>query len=75
MISGGQELLVSVGSNQYGLELRLLPAAAMSQRPVHRPADVVHYQALVQSQLATRDIAKDSGWVGGQGNKRGRDVV
>jgi hypothetical protein len=66
MVSGGDVILVDVGQ---GPQL-LLSAAAFRHNPAYRMAKQAHYQVHGQGVAATRDIAKDKGWVGGGGGKR-----
>ncbi|WIA35141.1 hypothetical protein OEZ86_003618 [Tetradesmus obliquus] len=78
MVSGGDEVLVDLGCGpQQGPQL-LLPAAELLHNPMYRCARPVTYAPHGKDKrMMTRDVAQDSGWVGGHGSKqkRGREFV
>jgi hypothetical protein len=77
MISGGEEVLVDMGRGpQQGPQL-LLPATALRHDPFYRTATPARYEPHRKDKVGmTRDVAKDTGWVGGQqGSKRGREFA
>jgi hypothetical protein len=76
MLSGGEEVLVHAAQGAL-----LLPAAAFWHDPVirHHPecrgAEQAYYQVHLKGAEVMREIAKDTGWVGGAGGKRGREFA
>jgi hypothetical protein len=53
----------------------LMPATALWHDPAFRDFKQAHYQVHGTGVAATRDIAMDTGWVGGVRGKRGRAAV